>query len=148
MPLRDWVRLAIPPNLGASAFDPRLGQHFIPIVYIGALTILFALIGLIVARRRGLGWIVLIAICVVIGAGSHFTPVAELLTRLPPTLFRYQARVVPLAALAICALAAIGCDRLMRRPRWQAVIAGLIFVDGILQLQPLLGTAKFDPHRH
>src|SRR5260221_612069 len=67
MPLRDWLRIAIPPNLGASAFDPRLEEHFIPIVYIGALTILFALIGVIVARRRGLGWIALIAICVLIG---------------------------------------------------------------------------------
>src|SRR5258706_9684537 len=147
MPLRDWLRIAIPPNLGASAFDPRLEEHFIPIVYIGALTILFALIGVIAARRRGLGWIALIAICVLIGAGSHLAPVAELLIRMPVTLFRYPARVVPLAALAICALAAIGCDRAIRAPRWQVVIALVIFVDVVLQIQPLLVTAKFDQHR-
>jgi hypothetical protein len=147
MPFPDWLRMAIPPNLRSSAFDPRLGQHFIPIVYIGALTILLALIGMIAARRRGLGWLVLIAVCILIGAGSHFSPVAELLMRLPVTLFRYPARVVPLAAIAVCALAAIGCDRVIRATRWQVVIALLIFADVVLQVQPLLVTAKFDPHR-
>jgi hypothetical protein len=147
MPLRDWLRIAIPPNLHATAYDPRLEQHFIPIVYIGALTMLFALIGAIVARRRALGWIAIITVCVVIGAGSHFAPVAELLVRLPVTLFRYPARVVPLAALAICALAAIGCDRVIRWPRWQIAIALLIFADLVIQIQPLLITATFDEHR-
>ncbi len=147
MPLQDWLRMAIPPNLRSSAFDPHLGQHFIPIVYIGALTVFFALIGMIAARRRGFGWLALIAVCILIGAGSHFPPVAELLMRLPVTLFRYPARVVPLAAIAICALAAIGCDRVIRTTRWQVVIALLIFADVVLQVQPLLVTAKFDPHR-
>ncbi|HXH37035.1 MAG TPA: hypothetical protein VNN08_00260 [Thermoanaerobaculia bacterium] len=147
MPLRDWLRLAIPANLGASAFDPRLGQHFIPIVYLGGLTILFALVGAVVARRRGLGWIALIAVCVLIGTGSHLAPVGELLVRLPVTLFRYPARVVPLAALGICALAAIGCDRIIRGPRWQIVMALLIFVDVVVQIQPLLITAPFNAHR-
>jgi hypothetical protein len=147
MPLRDWLRLAIPANLHASAYDPRLGQHFIPIVYLGALTILFALIGVVVARRRGLGWIALIVVCVLIGAGSHLMPVAEMLVRLPVTLFRYPARVVPLAALGVCALAAIGLDRVVRGPRWQFAVALLIFVDVVLQIQPLLITAPFNPHR-
>ncbi|HSY49017.1 MAG TPA: hypothetical protein VLC46_09410 [Thermoanaerobaculia bacterium] len=147
MPLGDWLRVAIPANLGTSAFDPRLGQHFIPIVYLGGLTILFALIGAVVARRRGLAWIALIAICVLIGAGSHLAAIAELLMRLPVTLFRYPARVLPLAALGICALAAIGCDRVIRGPRWQIVMALLIFVDVVVQIQPLLVTAPFDVHR-
>lgn len=147
MPLRDWLRVAIPANLGASAFDPHIEEHFIPIVYLGGLTILFALIGAAVARRRGLAWIALIAACVLIGAGSHLPPVAELLIRLPVTLFRYPARVLPLAALGICALAAIGCDRVIRGLRWQIVIALLIFVDVVVQIQPLLVTAPFNPHR-
>ncbi len=148
MPPRDWLRLAIPPNLpAASAFDPHLGQHFIPIVYVGALTILFSLIGVIVARRRGLGWISLVAVCVLIGAGSYLPPVAGMLAWLPVTLFRYPARVVPLAALAICALAAIGCDRVIRNVRWQFVIALVMFADVVLQVQPLLVTAAFNPHR-
>jgi hypothetical protein len=147
MPLQDWFRIAIPPNLGGSAFDPRLEQHFIPIVYIGALTVLFALIGIVVARRRGLGWIALIATCMLIGAGSHLAPVAEGLLRLPVTLFRYPARVLPLAVMGFCALAAIGCDRVIRNPRWQIVMALLMFVDVVVQIQPLLATARFDPHR-
>jgi len=147
MPLANWFRLAIPPNLGGSAFDPHLEQHFIPIVYIGGLTILFALIGILVARRRGVGWIALIGVCMLIGAGSHLTFVAETLARLPITLFRYPARVVPLAALGICALAAIGCDRAVGSTRWQIVIALLMFADVMVQIQPLLVTGKFDPHR-
>jgi hypothetical protein len=147
MPLRDWLRVSIPANLGASAFDPHLEEHFIPIVYLGGLTILFALIGAIVARRRGLGWMALIAACILIGAGSHLTAVAELLIRLPVALFRYPARVLPLAALGICALAAIGCDRVIRSPRWQIVLALLIFVDVFVQIQPLLVTAPFNTHR-
>lgn len=147
MPLRDWLRIAIPPNLGMGAFDPHLEQHFIPIVYIGALTIFFAIIGVIVARRRGLGWIALIVACIVIGEGSHLAPVAEILARLPITLFRYPARVVPLATLGLCALAAIGCDRMIRSVRWQFAIAFVIFIDAVVQIQPLLVTAKFDPHR-
>jgi hypothetical protein len=147
MPPRDWLRMAIPPNLGANPFDPRLAQHFIPIVYVGLLTIVFAMIGIVIGRRsRALVWIALIFLCMLIGAGSRFTPMAEILVRLPLTLFRYPARVVPIAALAICALAAIGCDGVIRG-RWQFAIAFLMVIDVALQLQPLLITAKFDPHR-
>lgn len=146
MPLRDWLRLAIPPNLGPNPFDPRLGQHFIPIVYVGILTVLFAIIGVVAGRGRAVGWITLVLVCVLIGAGSYLAPVAEILARLPLTLFRYPSRVVPLAALAICALAAIGCDRFVRG-RWQFAVAFVMFADVAMQLQPLLITAKFDPHR-
>jgi hypothetical protein len=147
MPLSDWLRMAIPPNVSPSGFDPNLGQHFIPIIYLGALTAAFALIGIFVARRRGLAWIALIVVCILIAAGAYFAPMAEVLARLPLTLFRYPARVVPLAALAICALAAFGCDRLIRSSRWQYVIALLIFIDVVIRIQPLLVTAPFNPHR-
>ncbi|MEA2165264.1 MAG: hypothetical protein QOK37_3391 [Thermoanaerobaculia bacterium] len=146
MPLRDWLRIAVPPNLGPNAFDLRIGQHFIPIIYLGALTVGFALIGAFIGRRRALGWIVVIVLCVVIGAGSGIAPVGEALARLPITLFRYPARVVPFAALAICALAAIGIDRLIGG-RWQFAIALLMFADVAYQVQPLLVTGKFDMHR-
>jgi hypothetical protein len=146
MPLADWLRIAIPPNLSGTAFDPRLGQHFILIVYAGMLTVFFALIGMVVGRRRAIGWIVLIVVCVIVGMGDRCPPAAELLVRLPLTLFRYPARMVPLAALGVCALAAIGCDRVIRG-RWQLVIALLMFADVAIQTQPLLTTAKFNPHR-
>jgi hypothetical protein len=147
MSLGDWLRIAVPPNLGGSALDPRLQQHFIPIVYVGALTIFFAVIGIIVARRHSLGWIALIAVCMLIGAGSHLPVVAEILVRLPVTLFRYPARLVPLATLGICALVAIGCDRAIRSNRWQIAIALCLFADVIVQVQPLLETAPFNSHR-
>jgi hypothetical protein len=54
--------------------------------------------------------------------------------------------VVPLAVLGICALAAIGCDGVIRG-RWQVAIALLMFADVAIQIQPLLITAKFNPHR-
>jgi len=143
----DWLRTAIPPNLGGNPYDPRLHQHFIPIVYVGAFTILFAIIGIVVARKRGAGWIALIAVCALIGAGSFLAPAAWLFVHMPVTLFRYPARLVPLATLGICALAAIGCDRVIRSNRWQIVIALLLFADVAIQIQPLLPTAPFNPHR-
>jgi hypothetical protein len=147
MSLADWLRIAVPPNLGGSAYDPRLHQHFIPVVYAGALTILFAVIGIVVARRRGVGWIALIAACALIGAGSYLAPAAWIFVHMPVTLFRYPARLVPLATLGICALAAIGCDRAIRSNRWQIVIALLLFADVVVQIQPLLTTERFNPHR-
>jgi hypothetical protein len=146
MPLADWLRIVIPPNLGSNPFDPRLGQHFILIVYVGMLTVAFALIGVIAGRKRAIGWSALIILSVLIGMGDRLTPVGELLARLPVTLFRYPARVVPLAVLAICALAAIGCDRVIPG-RWQFAIAVVMFADVAVQIQPLLTTSKFNLHR-
>jgi uncharacterized membrane protein YfhO len=147
MSLHDWMRSAIPPNLSGSAYDPRLQQHFIPIVYLGALTIFFAVIGIVVARQRAAGWLALISVCAVIAAGSYLEPVAWILTRLPISLFRYPARLVPLAALGICALAAFGCDRAIRSNRWQIAIAFVLFADVLVQIQPMLTTEPFNPHR-
>jgi len=146
MPFADWLRVVIPPNLGGNPFDPRLGQHFILIVYVGMLTVALALIGVIAGRKRAIGWSALIILSVLIGMGDRLTPVAEILARLPVTLFRYPARVVPLAVLAICALAAIGCDRVIPG-RWQFAIAVVMFADVVLQIQPLLVTTKFNLHR-
>jgi hypothetical protein len=147
MPLRDWLRIAIPPNLSSNAFDPKLAQHFIPIVYVGAFTVAFALLGIFAGRRGALSWLALIAACILVGMGSYFAPVAEVLAMLPVTLFRYPARVVPLASLGVCALAAFGCDFAIRRARWQFVIAALMFIDVVTQIQPLLVSAPFNPHR-
>ena len=117
------------------------------IVYVGALTVFFAVIGLIVARKRGIRWIALIGACALIGGGSYLAPVAWIIVRFPVTLFRYPARLVPLATLGICALAAIGCDRVIRSNRWQMAIALLLFADVVMQIQPLVATERFDPHR-
>lgn len=148
MPLRDWLRLPVPPHVGTNGFDLHLGQHFIPIIYIGAVPLLFAALGLLAAGlRRALAWLAAIAACAVIAAGSHLPISAAVLPHLPVALFRYPARFVPLAAIAICALAAIGIARHVRRARWQCAIAAIIFVDATLQIAPLLASAPFNPHR-
>jgi hypothetical protein len=146
MPLRDWLWLAIPPKPGA-VFDPALGQRFLPIVYAGLLTIVFAIIGIFAARRRAVGWTALILLSALVAAGSHLGPVGDTLAALPLTVFRYPARVVPFAVLGICALAAFGCNRIIRGEPVKFLLALLTFVDLAVRIHPLLATEPFNPGR-
>jgi hypothetical protein len=141
MPLADWLRVAVPPTFTRGAFDPSLGQHFIPIVYVGMLVAALAVVGLTSIRRKHvLGWLALLIFSVIVAAGP------ELLTRLPLTLFRYPARMVPLGALAIAGLAVAGWERIRgNRPRWLDLLVVLIvIVDLVPRARPLLETAPFD----
>jgi hypothetical protein len=106
MPLRDWLRVAVPPAVPASGFDPALGQHFIPIVYVGLITSMLAAAGAIFAWRRLGGWLALLAVAIVISTAQG----AGVLAHLPLALFRYPARLVPLGALAIVAMAVEGWE--------------------------------------
>jgi hypothetical protein len=133
MHFADWLRIVIP---GAATH-----QHFIPIVYIGVVPAVLALAG--VWTRRATGWLVLLALSVVISAGS-----GELLTKLPITIIRYPARVLPLGALAIAALAVLGFERIRteRSARAAALAAiALIIIDLVPRVAPLLQSAPFDP---
>jgi len=137
MPLRDWIRIAIPPSLDASGFDPKLGQHFIPIIYVGVVVVVLALNGLVRARRM-IGWLALLAIVIFIASGP------SLLAHLPLTLFRYPARVMPLAALAVVALAVAGWDQVRPDRRWMDLVLILVVVADLLShARPLLQTAPF-----
>ena len=137
MPLRDWLRVVVPPSLDAGAIDPKLGQHFIPMIYVGIVVAALALIGL-TRMRRVAGWLVLLAITIVVAAGP------PLLAQLPLTLIRYPARVVPLAALAIVALAVAGWDRIRKDGRWiDLLVILLVVVDLLPRARPLLATAAF-----
>src|ERR1043165_3862526 len=114
MPLRDWLRVAVPPSLAGNAFDPHLGQHFIPIVYVGVVTCALAIVGAIFAWRRIGGWLALLIASIVF---AH----------LPLPLVRYPARLVPFGALAIVAIAVEGWDVIATRSfspragrRWRA----------------------------
>jgi hypothetical protein len=51
VPLDDWLRLALPPDLTTDAFDAALSQHFIPMVYVGGLIAALAIVGVIGAAR-------------------------------------------------------------------------------------------------
>jgi len=143
---RDWLSLAIPPKPDAL-FDPSMGQHFLPILYAGLLTIVLAIIGVFAARRRAAGWTALIFVTALVAAGSHLRLVGDLLAALPLTIFRYPARVVPFAILGICALAAFGCNRAIRSEPIKLLLALLTFVDLAVRIQPLLATQPFNPHR-
>jgi len=143
---RDWLSLAIPPKPDVL-FDPSMGQHFLPILYAGLLTIVLAIVGTFAARRRAAGWTALIFMTAIVAAGSHLRPVGDVLAALPLTIFRYPARVVPFAILGICALAAFGCNRFIRSEPIKLLLALLTFVDLAVRIQPLLTTQPFNPHR-
>src|SRR5437016_2054432 len=87
MPLRDWIGLASPVRIAMT-------QHFIPIVYVGLLACVLALlsfvpnVGRASARPDGLKPVLhwfcaaVIIICIVIAAGAYFAPTAALLEHL------------------------------------------------------------------
>ncbi|HYM59758.1 MAG TPA: YfhO family protein [Thermoanaerobaculia bacterium] len=115
MPPVEWARIAVPLAPGAAAFDPALSQHFIPIVYSGALVVLLAVLAWIVflkcdwqTRWLIAGWTTLLAISIVIAAGDRIPLAGALIARSPVTLFRYPARMIPIGVLAVVALAVIG----------------------------------------
>lgn len=143
---RDWLRMAVWPGIHPDGFDPMLGEHFIPIVYTGLSVILLALAALIGTRtpeerRRIAGWLGLLAFAIAIGSGPRF------LTILPLTLFRYPARLVPIAALALAALAVIGWSRIRPGKRWADLLLIIVMVvDAGPVITPLLMSRPFNPH--
>lgn len=139
MPLRDWLRIAVRPHLVGDALDAALGQHFIPVVYLGIPVVLLGIAGCFVARSRP--WLILLAIAVVTGCGP------SMLARLPLTLFRYPARMVPLGGIAVVALAVAGWDRIRPKHRWaDLLLVALIAADLLTVVRPLLATGPFDAH--
>ena len=135
MSLGDWLRIAVPPKLGLSAIDANLSQHFIPMVYVGIAVCILALLGI---RRRTVPWLALLAVTLVISLGPRF------LTQLPITLFRYPARLVPLAAIAIAALAVAGWERVRPNRRWvDLVVVLVVLLDLAPHALPLLQSAPF-----
>lgn len=139
VPPSDWLRIATPPPPGAVA-DPRLGQQFIPNVYAGISVVVLAFAGIATIRRRPelAGWIVLFACAAFVAAGP------ALIARLPITLFRYPARLIPLAMLAVAALAVAGWDRIRIDRRWlDLVVVLVVLLDLVPRVRPLLATAPF-----
>lgn len=127
MPLLDWLQVV--------TWHPRLGQQFIPLIYIGAIVVALAALGI---RKRSLGWLVLLVLAAFIASGPAF------LAHLPLTLFRYPARLVPFGALALAALAALGWDRVRRDRRWIDLLLILVVVADLLwRARPLLRTEPF-----
>jgi hypothetical protein len=139
MPLRDWPRIAIRPDIHPVVYDPAIGQHFIPIIYVGIVVVALALVGCLVARARP--WLAVIAIAMIAGSGP------AVLAKLPLTLFRYPARMLPLAAIAIVAMAVAGWERIRPKQRWaDLLLVAIIAIDLLTVVKPLLVTAPFHPH--
>ena len=143
MPLADWLRVALP---GALTH-----QLFVPIVYIGIVPSMLALVGIASSlhTRAARPWIVLLVVTIVVAAGRFLPPVGWLLAHLPLTILRYPARVVPLGAFALIALAVIGFDRTFARfGRFiSAPLAVLLIIaDLVPHIAPLLQSAPFDVH--
>ncbi|MBV8517976.1 MAG: hypothetical protein JO197_11305 [Acidobacteria bacterium] len=142
MPLRDWLRIAVPPTLNSSAFDAHLGQHFLPAIYLGIAVVAIALAGI---RKQTLGWLALLAIVAIVASGPAW------LASMPLTLFRYPARVVPFGALAVAALFVAGWERIrayvLPNKRWVDLLLVLIVLaDLVPRMQPLFASAPFNPH--
>jgi hypothetical protein len=141
---RDWLRVAVPPQLNDAGFDPSLSQHFIPVIYVGIPIAILAVCAWIFVRRRDvIGWSALLIVSIVIAAGSHL-PVSVLFERSPLTLFRYPSRMIPFGALAIVALATLAWDRFRPKRRWvDLLLAAILLVDLVPRAAPLLRTAPF-----
>jgi hypothetical protein len=135
---REWLRVVLPPPL----IDAPPSQWFIPVAYGGVVVALLAIAGLTTLRRRRdvAAWLLLLAGAVLVSTGP------ELLTRLPVTLFRYPSRLVPLAMLAIGALAAAGWNRLRADKRWlDLLVIGVLAADLLPRAVVLLQSGRFDP---
>jgi uncharacterized membrane protein YfhO len=133
MPLGDWMRLALP-------LERSSAQQFIPNVYVSIVVVALALIGVttIRARRDVAAWLALLIAAMLIASGPR------ILAQLPLTLFRYPARLIPIAALALAALAVAGWQRVRVDRRWVDLLIVLIVVADLLpRARPLLATAPF-----
>ncbi|HEU4521176.1 MAG TPA: hypothetical protein VFT12_04180 [Thermoanaerobaculia bacterium] len=141
---KDWLRVAVPPELSATGFDAALSQHFIPIVYVGMATALLAMLAWLFVRRRAVaGWSLLLATSAVVAAGSYL-PTGRLFELLPLTLFRYPSRVVPFGALALAGLAVLAWDRFRPKHRWaDLLLIAILLVDLVPRAAPILRTAPY-----
>ncbi len=140
VPLADWLRLALP--------MPGAHQQFIPVMYLGLVTAMLAVIGMATAIhvRAARAWLALLVISMVISTGSYFPFIAELLIKLPLTVLRYPARLIPLGALAVIALAVIGWDRVTKwvpYPWLTIVVVALVIADLVPRIAPLLASQPF-----
>ncbi len=141
----DWLRMAIPPQLSVDVIDRSLSQHFISVVYIGFGAAVLALVGIVAGRRREVaGWMLLLVTSVAISIAPLLPPVSAMLANFPVTLFRYPARLIPVGALALAALAALGWDRVRPgRHRFDVVVVAILLLEVLPYSSRLLMLAPF-----
>lgn len=143
MPPANWLRVAVPPAVDDRLFDTALGQHFVPLVYAGAVIVLLAAFALLISIRErrveaaSYGWLALLIAAILIGGGDHVPLVRDLIAHLPVTPFRYPARLVPFGVFALIALAVTGYDRIDRlslpmRALTAAGLLALVAISGVI----------------
>ena len=133
MSLGDWLRVIVPSG--------TTHQQFIPTVYMGIVAVVLAIVG--ITARAARPWVALLIASVVVSLGG------DLLAKLPLTIFRYPARVVPLGALAIVAMAVLGWERAQRFVPFfwfPMIVVALIIADLVPRIAPLLESTPFDAH--
>lgn len=145
----DWLALAISTASPDGARVPlRLTQTFLPSIYMTLPVVVLAL-GAGVGSLRGedpkvkrtIGMLVLsFAAVLLLAAAPRLEPIREWLFAVRFNAIRYPARFVPVGALVIAALAAIGLDRLRKEPlSWRVgVVLWIALLGGIrlLALEP------------
>jgi len=97
---------------------PTTPSGWIPEPYLGLLLLTFVVVGLFTRRARGSSAPVVAGFGFMAALGSH-TPFMPTLVSLLPALasFRFPAKYLVVTTLALIVLAAIGADRIARRPR-------------------------------
>ncbi len=116
-----------------------IGSGIEELVFLGWLTPVLALAGLVVAWRRQPGLAVLLAVAAVVpialALGSNLHGYETLWRAFPPLhATRVPERLLPVAALAVAALAALAIDRLAAArslDRWQAALLTAIAIGAI-----------------
>lgn len=121
----DWLALALPMASASNELEPLRGaQTFIPSLYIGVPIVILALaagLGSLrterAERRRVLAYLLVsFALIVVLSAAGGWEAGREILVRVGANAVRYPARLVPIGALIVAGLAAIGLERVRREP--------------------------------
>lgn len=146
----DWLRLVLPPRIAANGADAALAEHFIPIVYLGMVTVALAVLGVatVIQRRVGRAWLGMFLFALVVSVGPAIPPIGFLLLHSPVTLFRYPARLIPVGAFAVVALMVCGWERLRPKSRWaDLVLVLLVLIDLVPRTRHLLVSAPFNPRR-
>ena len=118
--LRDWLALLAPGwSLGAYGRLGSLSQQFIPSLFVSATIVACAVVAIAswrtlerTSRAIVAALLTMIAVVIVFALGSHVRAVGEAIIALHLNVSRYPARVIPLATLALAALASIGWDAL------------------------------------
>ncbi len=139
----DWTLLSLSPALFGRGGLIASSQDYIPILYIGTAVVFLAILAVGQAtlrpgahRRTTLAWSALLVFVAILAAGSHLGAGVRILEALGMNVSRYPARLLPLGALSVCALAAIGAHSLRE-------ISSRVRAGSVLVMTGMIGVVIF-----